>query len=296
MKPVFRKCAVLGGAPKQARIGFILGKQEGRKAPVLRGTHGKEKFSQCFVRRLQQVRVLVPSNPRLERAPFMRATPRPGVAKPNRRQQMQRCCFGPAIGRGDANQNVVRRVFGIFSEDVEVSAIVENSSVRQLELRLVPAAPAIFLDQPRVGIFRLRIFVERLQVGVRRRRIEVEILLLHVLAMIPLAAGEAEQALFQNRVAPIPERERETKPALTVGDAEQPVLAPAVSAASSLFMGKIFPARAARRIVLTHRGPLALAEIRSPPFPVLRPRGVLLQSDGFSRFRFVLAHGTDSGI
>src|SRR2546429_3260292 len=209
---------------------------------------------------------------------------------------MQRCCFGPAIGRGDANQNVVWRIFGIFSEDVEVAVIVENSSVRQLELRLVPAAPAIFLDEPRIGIFRLRIFVERLQVGMRRRRIEVEILLLHVLAMIPLAAGEAEQALFQNRVAPIPEREREAKPALAVGDAEQAVLAPAVSAAASLFMGKIFPARAARRIVLTHRGPLALAEIGPPPFPVLRPRGVLLQADGFSRVRFVLAHGTDSGI
>src|SRR5439155_14379576 len=138
------------------------------------------------------------------------------------------------------------------------------------------AAPAIFLDQPRVRIFRLRILVERLQIGMRRCRIEVEILLLHVLAMIPLAAGEAEQALFQNRVAPIPERERETKPALTVGDAEQPVLAPAVSAASSLFMGKIFPARAAWLIVLTHSGHVALAEFRHLQLPVLHSLGAHL--------------------
>src|SRR4030095_9801010 len=115
------------------------------------------------------------------------------------------------------------------------------------------------LDQSRVGKFHLWILVERLHVGMRRRRIEVEILLLHVLAVIALVAGETEKTLLQNRVATIPQSERKAQPAFTVRDAEQAILAPTVGAAAGVIVGEVFPAGPALRIILAHRRPLPLA-------------------------------------
>src|SRR5207249_5430254 len=144
--------------------------------------------------------------------------------------------------------------------------------------------------------FGLGIFIKRLRIRMGRGGIEVKIAFFHVLAVIALAVGKAEKALLQDRILAVPQRQRETEPALAVGEAEQPVLAPAISAAAGVVVWKILPASAVRRIILAHGGPLALGQVRTPPFPVLYPRGVLLQTDGLGGSCLERVHRAVSGI
>src|SRR6185369_1239501 len=60
---------------------------------------------------------------------------------------------------------------------------------------------------------------------------------------------------------------------------EQSVLTPAVGAAARVVVGEVRPARAVGGVVLAHRAPLPLGEVRAPPFPVLRPARVFFQPD-----------------
>ena len=109
---------------------------------------------------------------------------------------------GPRLWTRDADQEVVGIGLGVLDDDVEVAVVVEDAGVDQLELRLAAAAPRVLLDELGVGKRRLRILVEPLHVRVRRRRVEVEVVLLDVLAVVALVAGQAEQALLEDRVAP----------------------------------------------------------------------------------------------
>ena len=74
----------------------------------------------------------------------------------------------PIMG-GDAHQHVVDLRLGVYDHDIEITVVVEHSSVEQLELRLVLAALPVLLHKLRVGELRLRVLVEVLHVGVRRR-------------------------------------------------------------------------------------------------------------------------------
>ena len=82
--------------------------------------------------------------------------------------------------------------------------------------------------------------------------------------MVALGAGQAEQPLLEDRVAPVPQREREAQPALAVADAEQAVLAPAVGAAARVVVREVVPAVAVGRVVLAHRAPLPLGRGTAP--------------------------------
>ena len=112
------------------------------------------------------------------------------------------------------------------------------------------AAPAILLHQPRVRKLGLRILVERFLVGVGGSSVKVEVTLLHVLAVVALAVGEAEQPLLENGVLAIPQRGSEAEAALTVAPSQQAILAPAVGAAAGMVVRKIVPAGAVGRVIL----------------------------------------------
>ena len=233
---------------------------------------------------------------RLFPVPFSVTAPRPGVAEPERRQDVDRRRLRPAVGDGEPDEQVVGGALGVLGDDVEVAIPLKRAGVGDLELPLIAPAPAVLAQKRRVRELPLRVLVERLHVGVRRRRVEVEVRLLHVLAVIPLGAGEPEEPLLEDRIAPVPQGEREAQAALPVGDAEQTVLPPAVGAAARLVVGEILPAGAVGGVVLAHRAPLALAEIRPPAFPVLRPRRVLRepQALGIGRGIVRAAHGEDA--
>src|SRR5262249_41998604 len=156
----------------------------------------------------------------------------------------------------------------------EVTVIVENARVKQLELGSVLAAAAILRDEPVVGKFPLRILVEHFQVGVRRRGVEVVVQFLDILAVVGLAVGQAEEALLEDRVAAIPECDRQTKPLLLIADAGDAVLAPAVHPAAGVVVGKVVPGGAVRTVILAYRSPLAFAQVRSPAPPRLPPLAV----------------------
>ena len=94
--------------------------------------------------------------------------------------------------------------------------------------------------------------------------VEIEVVLLDVLAVIALAVGQAEQPLLEDRVAAVPQREREAQPLLVVADAGEAVLAPAVGARARLVVGEVVPGVAVVAVVLADGAPLPLAQVRSP--------------------------------
>src|SRR5262249_25130375 len=125
-----------------------------------------------------------------------------------------------------------------------------------------------------IGVRRLRIFVEVLHVGMRRRAVEIEVILFDVLAVVALAVGQAEQALLDDGVHAVPEGQSETEALLIVGSATQAVLAPVIRARAGLVVAEVVPGVATFAVVLAHRPPLTVGEIRAP-FP---PRGLGLTS------------------
>ena len=181
------------------------------------------------------------------------AVPRPRVAEPERRQEWSRGGLGPAVVDGDRTRMSSGTAFAYSTNDVEVAVVVEDAGVEQLVLELRPRPPPVGLHEVAVRELALRILVEVLHVRVRRRRVEVEVVLLDVLAVIALAVGQAEQALLQDRVAPVPQREREAEALLVVGDAAEAVLAPAIRARARLVVGEVVPGVAVARC--SPRGP-----------------------------------------
>ena len=181
------------------------------------------------------------------------------------------------------NENVLGRFLGILDEDVEVAVLVEDARVEQLVLELALAPAPVPVHEVGIRERRLRIFVEVLHVRVRRRAIEVEVVLLDVLAVITLAVGQAEEALLEDRVLAVPQRQGEAKPLLVVGDAGQTILAPAVGARARLVMGEVVPGVAAFAVVLADRAPLPFAQVRSPLLPGSLALPSSFQSIVFSR-------------
>ena len=70
---------------------------------------------------------------------------------------------------------------------------------------------------------------------------------------------------------PFQNDERETEQLLVVADPAQAVLVPPVGAGAGVVVGEVVPGVAVAAVVLTHRAPRPLGEIRSPS----QPRGAI---------------------
>ncbi len=130
--------------------------------------------------------------------------PGPAVPPPERGQDVERRRLRPGVADADADAEVERRGLRVIDGDPPVAAIVEDAGVGEFELALVPAAAGVLLAQPRVGKFGLRVMIEPAQPRGGRRRVRVPPVFLDVLAVIALGAGQAEQALLEERVAAVP--------------------------------------------------------------------------------------------
>ena len=221
--------------------------------------------------------------------------PAPDVAAPQRGQEMKRGRVRAAIADADLDQDVGRPLLGVFDEDIEVTVAVEDAGVDQLVLHVLAATGTIGVDQVAVGIGLLRIFVEELHVRMGGRAIEVEVVLLHILAVIALAVGQAEQALLEDRVLAVPQRQGKAQTLPVVAQPGDAVLAPVIGARPCLIVGEVVPGVAVRAVVLADRAPLALAEIGAPLLPgdSAVPRGFkarLLRRRGL-RGRIAVSHG-----
>ena len=198
------------------------------------------------------------------------AAPGPGVPEPQLREHVHHARSRRAADDREADEEVLGLGLGVLDEELAPAA-VEDPGVHQLQLGHVPAAQPVLVSKRLVGERGERVAVERLQIRARRHRVEVVVLLLHVLAVVALQPPEPEEPLLQDGVAAVPQRRREAEQPLVVGDAEQPVLAPAVGAAAGVLVGKVRPGGAAGAVVLPHRPPLPLGEVRPPPAPGLAP-------------------------
>ena len=166
--------------------------------------------------------------------------------------------FGAAIVHGDLIEDVFGRFLGVFHEHVEVPVLVEDAGVEQFVLGFMATRVAIGRDDLVVRVGALRILVEVLHVRVRRRAVEIEVVLLHVLAVIPLAVGQTEQPLLKDRILAVPERQSEAKPLPVVAEARQSVFAPAVGARARLVVAEVVPRVAVRRCNPRARCPTAV--------------------------------------
>src|SRR5204863_3629939 len=119
------------------------------------------------------------------------------------------------------------------------------------------------------------------EIGMGRGGIEIEVRLLHILAVVPFGAGQSEEPLLEDRIAPVPQCESEAKAPLAVADAEQTVFSPSVGPASRLVVREVVPHVAVRRVVLADRAPLALGQVGSPSLPVAFAATVLREPPGF---------------
>src|SRR5207245_628111 len=110
-----------------------------------------------------------------------------------------------------------------------------------------------------------------------------KVALLDVLAVVAFVAGHAEETLLQNRIPPVPERERKADLLVAVADPRQSILVPTIDSGPRMVMRKILPGRAVRAVVFAHSAPGALAHVRSPPVPVRPPVARILQPLLFAR-------------
>ncbi len=124
----------------------------------------------------------------------------------------------PSVVSRDFDQQILWPRLGVVDEQVEVLVVAEDAGVDELVLEIVARATGVGLDQLAVRECQLGVLVEVPHVGMCRRAVEVEVVLLDVLAVVPLRVGEAEQAFLEDRIAPVPEREREAERLLVVGD------------------------------------------------------------------------------
>ena len=208
----------IGLAPETLRIALILREQQLRPSIAIQPV-----LAQFMVGGLNGARPRLP-----QRRLSIVLSPRPGVPEPQRRQQPKPGRFRPAIVNGDADEDVFRAFLGVLHEHVEVPVVVKDARIEQFVLELLPRPSPVRLDQVAVGKLPLRVLVQILHVGVRGSAVDVEVVLLHVLPMVRLAVGEPEQALLQDRVALVPQREGKAQPLLVIADPPEPVLAPPV--------------------------------------------------------------------
>ena len=194
--------------------------------------------------------------------------PGPGVAVPQGGKDVQEFGVRPGIGHADRHQDVRRVGLGVVHVDDPVAVIDEDSGVEQLVLGVELAAPPVLVQQLLVRERPLRVVVAPAVPGVAGQRVEVPPVLLDVLAVIRLGPGQPEHALLEDRVAPVPQRERQTQPLFDVAEAGQPVLAPAVGAGACVVMRQVAPGAAVGTVVLANRAPLPFAQVGPPQIPV----------------------------
>jgi len=195
------------------------------------------------------------------------ATPRPGVAKPQGGQHVDLGRLGAPVANGDLDQDVFWLDLGVLDENIEVPVVIEYAGVQQFILGGLFVARPVGVDNGLVRVRGLRILVEILHVRMGWRAVEVEVVFLDVLAVITLAVAQSEQPFLEDRIAPVPKRQRETEQLAVIGDAGEPVLTPPVCPVLRVIVGEVIPGVAIGAVIFTHCPPLPLAQIRPPLLP-----------------------------
>ncbi len=271
----------IGLSPESLGVALVLGEEQRRLPLAVEVVVGQRVLGEGdggVGNHHARPRMLHPLQGRLAAA----SAPGPGVPEPERGEQMQGRRLGATVHRLDPDQEVLRSRLGVLDEDVEVAVLVEGAGVQQLVLQLVLSARGVGPEQVLVREPALRVLVEVLHVRVGRRAVEVEVVLLHVLAVVALGVGQPEQALLEDGIAAVPERQGEAEPLLAVRDPGEAILTPAVRAEAGLVVGEVGPGVPVLAVVLADGAPLPLAQVRAPLLPV-RLAAVALLEPGLLR-------------
>ena len=204
----------------------------------------------------------------------LRSAPRPRVPEPQGGQDVERRLVRAVVREHDALEDLRGRRLRVRHVDRPVAVVVEDARVEQLELRVLQAATVV--DELLVRERGLRIVVPPAEQRVARQPLEVPPVLLDVLAVVALRPGQAEHALLEDRIAAVPERERQAQLVADVRDAGHAVLVPAVGARPRVVVRERGPGVAALGVVLADGAPGPLAEIRAPLVPRVRREEVVL--------------------
>ena len=114
----------------------------------------------------------------------------------------------------------------------------------------------------------MRILVEHPHEGVARHAVQVVVVFLDVLAVVAFLVGQAEEPLLEERVAAVPEGERQAEVLKAVAEAGESVLVPAIGAAAGVVVGEMVPGVAVGAVVFADSAPGPLGEIGPPVLPV----------------------------
>ena len=169
------------------------------------------------------------------------ASPGPGIAKPERRDHVERSRVGTAIAGRDSDHDVFRIGLRILDVDVEIAVVVKDAGVDQLVLCPLSLTALVLRHEIRVGEGPLRILVEKMHGGVRRRVVDMKEVILQILAVVPLQRVDAEKSLLEVVVDAVPERGGEAEDLVAVADAGDAILAPAVGPATGHVVGQRGP-------------------------------------------------------
>ncbi len=193
--------------------------------------------------------------------------PRPRVAEPQVGQHVQGRRVRPGVGDTDLHEQVVGVVLGVGHLDDPVAVVLEDAGVEQLVLRLALVTTPVLGHQVAVGELRLRVVVAPAQPGMAGEGVGEPPVLLDVLAVVALRAGQPEHPLLEDRVAAVPQRERQAQLLADVADPRHAVLAPAVGPGAGMVVGEVVPGLAPGAVVLADRPPRALRQVGTPLVP-----------------------------
>src|SRR5215471_13698678 len=101
--------------------------------------------------------------------------PPPSVAKPQRRKDLQRCDFRPAVCDADLDEYVFRCPLGILHKNVKVSIVFEYAGVQELIFKIASRASSVRTYQVEVGVLTLRILIQAPHVGMSRSAVQREV-------------------------------------------------------------------------------------------------------------------------
>ena len=195
--------------------------------------------------------------------------PGPRVAKPERRQHLQRGRVRPAVCGRDPDGDLLGRRLGVFDQDVKPAVFGKHARVEEFVLRPLPLPQPIFGHQLIVGKGTLRVAVPQAHQRVRGGVVNVEVVFLDVFAMVALERGKAEEPFLEVGIFFIPKGRCEAEQLIPVTDPRDAILAPAVGLGTGHSIGEIPPGIAICGIILPDRAPCPVGEIGPPPPPAM---------------------------
>ncbi len=194
--------------------------------------------------------------------------PAPGVSKPECWQHLALGWFRPTVYHSDLDQNVFLGRLGVLDENVKITVIFKYPGVQKFVFKIVESAPPVFSEQVCVRKLGLGILVKHLHVAVRGGAVEIEIVLFDIFPVVALGVGQTKQPLLEEGIPAVPEGQGQAEILVPVADSGQAILIPAVDSAAGMLVGEEIPGFSVFTVIFAHRSPGALAEVRSPLFPI----------------------------